>query len=368
MTSRSPRHVLSSSASSDTTESPILSNHATNENDTILIAKKLSSITLEEREERQQALDHLEILKTVGTGSYGRVLVARNRETSIYYALKIFSITHVVQSRQVEHVKNEKEILSGIKHPFIIRLHWTHHSEQFLYMLLDYIPGGELFTYMRKRGTFDLKSSLFYVSEITLAFEYLHSLQIVYRDLKPENILLDAEGHVKLVDFGFAKKILNKTFTTCGTPDYLSPELFKGTGHNKSTDWWSLGILLFEMLSGTTPFNPNQNESEIPTRVLAGRISWPRIIEEPTKAFIKKLLIQNPEKRLGSGKHGSREVKDQPVFSIIKWDDVYARKLKPPIVPTLEHPGDTSCFDQYKEDWRSAAFASDRELDLFADF
>lgn len=117
-----------------------------------------------------------------------------------------------------------------------------------------------------------------------------------------------------------------------------------------------------------TPFNPNQNESEIPSRVLAGRISWPRTIDDTTKAFIKKLLLPNPDKRLGAGKNGSREVKEQPVFASIRWDDVYARKLKAPIVPKLEHPGDTSCFDQYKEDWRSAPFASDKELDLFADF
>lgn len=332
------------------------------------MAKKFSNVSLAEREERQQALDRLEISKTVGTGSYGRVVVARDRETSSFYALKIFSISHVVQSRQTEHVKSEKEILSGIKHPFIIRLYWTHHSEQFLYMLLDYVPGGELFTYMRRKGTFDLKTSLFYISEITLAFEYLHSMKIVYRDLKPENILLDGEGHVKLVDFGFAKKILNKTFTTCGTPDYLSPELFRGTGHNKTTDWWSLGILLFEMLSGVTPFNPNQNESEIPTRVLAGRITWPRTIDETSKAFIKKLLNQNPDKRLGAGPNGSREVKDQPFFASVRWDDVYGRRLVAPIIPNLQHPGDTSCFDQYKEDWRSAPFASDKELDLFVDF
>jgi hypothetical protein len=117
-----------------------------------------------------------------------------------------------------------------------------------------------------------------------------------------------------------------------------------------------------------TPFNPNQNESEIPTRVLAGRISWPRTIDETTKAFIKKLLTQNADKRLGAGRHGSREVKEQSFFVSIKWDDVYARKLKPPIIPTVQHPGDTSCFDQYKEDWRSAPFASDKELELFADF
>ncbi|CAF2359025.1 unnamed protein product [Rotaria sp. Silwood2] len=377
MTSRSSFQIHSLRASSRAAESPPLNNHKTTDSETVLVAKKFSCVSLAEREERQQALDRLEILKTVGTGSYGRVVVVRDRETSNYYALKIFTINHVVQSRQTEHVKSEKEILSVIKHPFIIRLYWTHHSEQFLYMLLDYVPGGELFSYMRKKGTFDIKSSLFYISEITLAFEYLHSLQIVYRDLKPENILLDGEGHVKLVDFGkeekkaynsFAKKILNKTFTTCGTPDYLSPELFKGTGHNKSTDWWSLGILLFEMLSGVTPFNPNQNESEIPTRVLAGRITWPRTIDETSKAFIKKLLIQNPDKRLGAGRNGSREVKEQSFFASVKWDDVCARKLKPPIVPAVQHPGDTSCFDQYKEDWRSAPFASDKELELFVDF
>ncbi|CAF1055653.1 unnamed protein product [Didymodactylos carnosus] len=356
-----------SPSNSSYTDSPSLSAN-NSENDTVLIAKKMSNVSLEEREGRQQALDRLELSKTVGTGSYGRVLLVRDRETSVYHALKIFSITHVVQSRQTEHVKSEKEILAAIKHPFIVKLHWTHHSEQFLYMLLDYLPGGELFTYMRRKGSFDLKTSIFYAAEITSALEYLHSLQIVYRDLKPENILLDAEGHVKIVDFGFAKKIMNKTFTTCGTPDYLSPELFKGTGHNKSTDWWSLGILTFEMLSGATPFNPNQNESEIPGKVLSGKISWPRTIDESTKAFIKKLLHQNPDKRLGAGRNGSKEVKEQPWFSSIKWDDVYHRKLKPPIVPDVKHPGDTTNFDEYKEDWRSTPFASDRQLELFQDF
>ena len=117
-----------------------------------------------------------------------------------------------------------------------------------------------------------------------------------------------------------------------------------------------------------TPFNPNQNESEIPTRVLAGRITWPRTIDETSKAFIKKLLNQNHDKRLGAGPNGSREVKDQPFFVSVRWDDVYGRRIAAPIIPNLQHPGDTSCFDQYQEDWRSAPFASDKELDLFVDF
>jgi hypothetical protein len=125
-------------------------------------------------------------------------------------------------------------------------------------------------------------------------------------------------------------------------------------------------IKLFFLL--VTPFNPNQNESEIPSRVLAGRINWPRTIDEPTKTFIKKLLNQNPDKRLGAGRNGSREVKEQPIFASVKWDEIYARKLKAPILPSIKHPGDTSCFDQYQEDWRSAPFASDKELDLFRDF
>ncbi|CAF1551790.1 unnamed protein product [Adineta ricciae] len=368
-TSSLSNYQLRSAASnaSQTSESSSANNNSA-EGETVLVASRLSHASLAEREERQQALDRLEILQTVGTGSYGRVLVVRDRESSAYFALKVFSITHVIQSLQTEHVKSEKDILSVISHPFIVQLYWTHHSDQFLYMLLDYVPGGELFAYMRQKVTFDLKSALFYICEIILAFEYLHSLQIIYRDLKPENILLDAEGHVKLVDFGFAKKIQNKTFTTCGTPEYLSPELFKGTGHNKSTDWWSLGILLYEMLTGATPFNPNQNTTEIPARVLAGKIAWPRTIDEPTKAFIKKLLTQNSERRLGSGRNGSREVKEQPIFASIRWDDVYARKLRPPIVPSVKHPGDTSCFDHYDEDWRSAPFASDRELALFSNF
>ncbi|CAF3713175.1 unnamed protein product [Adineta steineri] len=361
--------MTSSSMSCYANSSAASTSSRTNDSDTILIANTLSNVRLGGREERQKALDRLEILKTVGTGSYGRVLVTRDRETQTYYALKLLSIKSVIVSQQTEHVKNEKDILSALRHPFIIRLYWTHHSDQFLYILLDYIPGGELFTYMRRRGTFDLKTSLFYICEIIVAFEYLHSLQIIYRDLKPENILLDGEGHVKLVDFGFAKKISNKTFTTCGTPEYLSPELIKTAGHNKCTDWWSLGILLFEMLTGVTPFNPDGKDNEIHGRILAGKITWPtNLINEVTKAFIKKLLTQNPDKRLGAGRNGSREVKDQPIFLSTRWDDVSARKLKPPIVPKLEHPGDTQCFDPYDEDWKSAAFASDTELAMFSDF
>lgn len=127
-------------------------------------------------------------------------------------------------------------------------------------------------------------------------------------------------------------------------------------------------FLRCDFFSLVTPFNPNQNENEIPARVLAGKISWPRHIDEITKAFIKKLLVQNADRRLGAGRNGSREVKEQSIFVSIKWDDVYARKLKPPIVPAIQHPGDTSCFDQYKEDWRSAPFASDKEMELFVDF
>ncbi|CAF1244379.1 unnamed protein product [Adineta steineri] len=361
--------MTSSSMSCYANSSAASTSSRTNDSDTILIANTLSNVRLGGREERQKALDRLEILKTVGTGSYGRVLVTRDRETQTYYALKLLSIKSVIVSQQTEHVKNEKDILSALKHPFIIRLYWTHHSDQFLYILLDYVPGGELFSYMRRRGIFDLKTSLFYICEIVVAFEHLHNLSIIYRDLKPENILLDGEGHVKLVDFGFAKKITNKTFTTCGTPEYLSPEIIKVLGHNKCTDWWSLGILLFEMLTGVTPFNPKGVDSEIHGRILAGKIDWlPNLINEVTKAFIKKLLTPNPDRRLGAGRNGSREVKDQPIFASTKWEDVIARKLRPPIVPTLEHPGDTQCFDPYDEDWKSAAFASDKELALFSDF
>ena len=179
-------------------------------------------------------LEDVEMIKTIGTGTFARVYLCRpkasvNRANSEYYALKILAMHDIIRLKQVEHVKNEKTILNEIRHPFIVELMWYHKDKSLLYMLFPYICGGELFSYLRSAGRFNSHTSMFYSSEIVSALDYLHSLSIVYRDLKPENLLIDRDGHIKITDFGFAKKVSDRTWTLCGTPEYLAPEIIQVT-------------------------------------------------------------------------------------------------------------------------------------------
>lgn len=313
-------------------------------------------------------LSDYEILTTIGTGTFGRVVLVRSKETKEYLALKVMAITEVIRLKQIEHVKNEKEILSTISHPFIVNMLWANHDKTFLYMLMEYVPGGELFSYLRNYGRFNNSMANFYASEIISALDYLHSRTVVYRDLKPENLLLDREGHLKITDFGFAKKLLDRTWTLCGTPEYLAPEIIQSKGHSKAVDWWSLGILVYEMLVGYPPFFDEQPFG-IYEKILAGKIEFPRHMDPVAKDLIKKLLVQDRTKRLGNMKNGAEDVKKHKWFKALDWDEVAARKQNPPIIPKVAHDGDTKNFDDYPEDnWQSTPPASEQDLEPFLDF
>lgn len=318
--------------------------------------------------EKDVCLEDFDVIKTIGTGTFGRVCLCREKATNTYAAMKILAIDDVIRLKQVEHVKNEKNILQQVRHPFIVNLRWHYRDNCNLYMLFDYVCGGELFSYLRNAGRFTTSTGNFYTTEIVVALEYLHSQSVVYRDLKPENLLLDRDGHLKITDFGFAKILNDRTWTLCGTPEYLAPEIIQSKGHNKAVDWWALGVLIYEMLAGYPPFF-DDNPFGIYEKILAGKIEWPRHIDPVAKDLIKKLLVSDRTKRLGNMKNGSEDIKRHRWFKGIDWQDVYYRKLKPPIVPRITYEGDTRNFDEYPEaDWRSAPSVGESEMKLFEDF
>jgi len=314
------------------------------------------------------SLDNLDLVKTVGTGTFARVCLCRHKISSNFFALKILSLHDVIRLKQVEHVKNEKNILKEIKHPFLISLSWSWKDSSFLYLLFPYIPGGELFSYLRSAGRFTPAATLFYSAEIVTALEYLHSLSIAYRDLKPENLLLDREGHIIITDFGFAKVISDRTWTLCGTPEYLAPEIIQSKGHNKAVDWWALGILIYEMLAGYPPFF-DDNPFCIYEKILAGKLEWPQHVEPVARDIVKRLLVQDRTKRLGNMKAGAEDVKKHRWFKSIEWEEVFYKQLKPPIVPKMSFEGDTRNFDDYPEDdWKNVKKVNERQLAMFEDF
>uniref|UniRef100_A0A0B7AUS8 Protein kinase domain-containing protein n=2 Tax=Arion vulgaris TaxID=1028688 RepID=A0A0B7AUS8_9EUPU len=325
--------------------------------------------SLQENETKlTMTLDDVDILKTIGTGTFGRVVLTRHKESKEYSALKLMAITQVIKLKQEDHIKSEKRILSSISHPFIVNLLWSHKDETFLYMLMEYVPGGELFSYLRSMGRFSASASNFFASEIIVALDYLHSKTIVYRDLKPENLLLDREGHLKITDFGFAKVVEDRTWTLCGTPEYLAPEIILSKGHNKAVDWWSLGVLIYEMLAGYPPYYA-ENPFGIYEKIIAGKTDWPKHIDSVAKDLIKKLLHPDRTRRLGNMKNGVEDVKKHKWFKGQNWDDVLAKKLQPPIVPKVAHEGDTTNFETYdEEDWKTTAPASEEQIKSFADF
>jgi len=235
-------------------------------------------------------------------------------------------------------------------------------------MLFEYISGGELFSRLRKDGRFSNDVSLFYAAEILLAIQYLHKKNMVYRDLKPENLLIDRFGHIKIADFGFAKRIENRTFTLCGTPEYLAPEIIKGskTGYGKTVDWWALGILVFEMLSGYPPFYDNEPVG-IYKKIVSGILEFPRFLDVCSKDLIRKLLNPDISLRLGCQDNGET-IKHHKWFRGVDWDEVLRREIPAPWVPTLKNEEDCSWFEKYP-DSKEPAKELPRELDyLFDDF
>ncbi|KAJ0109270.1 hypothetical protein N8I77_007994 [Diaporthe amygdali] len=297
------------------------------------------------------SLVDFDILRTLGTGSFGRVHLVQSKHNSRFYAVKVLKKAQVVKMKQVEHTNDERKMLGEVKHPFLITLWGTFQDSKNLYMVMDFVEGGELFSLLRKSGRFPNPVAKFYAAEVTLALEYLHEKHIIYRDLKPENLLLDRHGHLKITDFGFAKRVPDKTWTLCGTPDYLAPEVVSNKGYNKSVDWWSLGILIYEMLCGYTPFWDSGSPMKIYENILRGKVKYPAYINPDAQDLLERLITADLTKRLGNLYGGPKDVKQHAWFAEVTWDRLARKDIDAPYTPPVKAgAGDASQFDRYPED------------------
>jgi len=305
-------------------------------------------VSLEIKSPVKVDLKEYEMLQTLGAGSFGRVRLAKHKSSGNYVAIKALKKAEIIRIKQVDHVISENNILGAISHPFIVNMYGFSQDNRYLYFVLEFIAGGELFTYLRGVGRFEPPQACFYAAQITLIFEYLHSKNVVYRDLKPENLLINTDGFMKLTDFGFAKIVDGRTYTLCGTPEYLAPEILLNKGHGKAVDWWTLGILLYEMIAGIDPFN-DDDPMAIYQKILKGKVVFPKGFDKDAKSLVKHLLVADLSKRYGNLKARAQDVKNHRFFDNINWKLMMDKKVQVPYTPTVKSAGDTSNFTEYPE-------------------
>ncbi|EZG79926.1 protein serine/threonine kinase catalytic domain protein [Gregarina niphandrodes] len=286
--------------------------------------------------------------KVLGKGSYGTVMLVRSLLDGRIYAMKMLRKENVIRRHQVQHTRTERNVLELIRHPFIVSLYHAFQTNKKLYFVMEFCPGGELFFHLSRASRFPEPKVVFYAAEIILALEFLHRRDIIYRDLKPENILLDGEGHVKLTDFGLSKSGVADNYGTrslCGTPEYLAPEILSQQGHGKAVDWWSLGSLIYEMLTGLPPFY-SKDRDRLFHNIRSGDIKFPPHVSQQAQDLMKKLFVRDPDRRLGGSARDADEIKEHPFFKGIDWRKIETKQVTPPFQPQLDGEMDTQYFDR----------------------
>ncbi|CAI4579976.1 CLN_G0032370.mRNA.1.CDS.1 [Saccharomyces cerevisiae] len=292
------------------------------------------------------SIDDFDLLKVIGKGSFGKVMQVRKKDTQKVYALKAIRKSYIVSKSEVTHTLAERTVLARVDCPFIVPLKFSFQSPEKLYFVLAFINGGELFYHLQKEGRFDLSRARFYTAELLCALDNLHKLDVIYRDLKPENILLDYQGHIALCDFGLCKlnmKDDDKTDTFCGTPEYLAPELLLGLGYTKAVDWWTLGVLLYEMLTGLPPYY-DEDVPKMYKKILQEPLVFPDGFDRDAKDLLIGLLSRDPTRRLGY--NGADEIRNHPFFSQLSWKRLLMKGYIPPYKPAVSNSMDTSNFDE----------------------
>lgn len=289
-----------------------------------------------------------ELLKVLGEGSFGKVFLVRKvvgADAGTLYAMKVLKKA-TLKVRDRERTKMERNILVEMGHPFIVKLHYAFQTAGKLYLILDFLRGGDLFSRLSKEVMFTEEDVKFYLAELALALEHVHKLGIIYRDLKPENILLDADGHIALTDFGLSKlpPSSDKAYSFCGTVEYMAPEVVNRRGHTFAADWWSFGVLMFEMLTGNLPFHgPTRHETM--TQILKAKLGMPSNLSEEAQSLLRALFKRNPQNRLGAGSNGIEDIKKHEFFASIDWDALLRKAVVPPFRPAVSRADDAFYFD-----------------------
>lgn len=316
----------------------------------------------------------------IGTGTFGQVRLVsyrikkmqrssatdRKKPPKHTYAMKSLFKSEIIRLKQVEHTKSEIRVLSELHHPFLVNMHTYFQDREAIHLIMEFVIGGEMFARLRDLNRLDNSTSRFYAAEVVCALEYIHSKGLAYRDLKPENILIDAQGHVKIADFGFCKKVPDRTYTLCGTPEYLAPEIIKNKGHGQPVDWWGLGILIYEMLTGFPPFyDAHNNPSVIYRLILANKVKFPKYVKKAASDLITNLLQEDISKRLGCGHRGSLDIQDHHWFKGMDWKLLETRGIMTPWTPPFSNQSDARNFDHYEEGVPKLRNLTDAEQQLF---
>ncbi|XP_039533993.1 ribosomal protein S6 kinase beta-1 isoform X1 [Pimephales promelas] len=292
-----------------------------------------------------------ELLRVLGKGGYGKVFQVRKVSGATpgkIFAMKVLKKAMIARNaKDTAHTKAERSILEEVKHPFIVDLIYAFQTGGKLYLILEYLSGGELFMQLEREGIFLEDTACFYLAEISMALGHLHQKGIIYRDLKPENIMLNYNGHVKLTDFGLCKESIHDgtvTHTFCGTIEYMAPEILMRSGHNRAVDWWSLGALMYDMLTGAPPFTAENRKKTI-DKILRCKLNLPPYLTQEARDLLKKLLKRNASVRIGAGPRDVVDIQTHSFFRHVNWDDLLACKVEPPFKPFLQSADDVSQFD-----------------------
>jgi len=297
---------------------------------------------------KKVTLTDFEFLEVLGKGTFGKVILVKEKKTEEFHAMKILKKAVIVAKDEVTHTLTEKRVLQQTRHPFLTSLKYSFQTTDYLCFVMEYVNGGEIFFHLSRDRVFTEDRARFYGAEIILALDYLHQQEVIYRDLKLENLLLDSEGHIKITDFGLCKEEIrfgSTTRTFCGTPEYLAPEVLEDNDYGRSVDWWGLGVVMYEMMCGRLPFY-NRDHDVLFELILMEDLRFPTGLSSEGKDLLSQLLQKDPGKRLGSSRHDASEVMEHNFFQNVNWKDMYDRKIPPPFKPQVTSITDTRYFDK----------------------